>query len=116
MWEVVEVTFGHSTGWDLRLRLEREGQIAQIVFPRPTSFRVHDERQLVSYWTTRADQGVQIGTLYLLKGSDVVQDFIQVEGNLPLQHFLVAGIDTCVEVIGTYSPQITLQKPPQAAT
>jgi hypothetical protein len=108
LWEIAEVSFGYSTDWDLRMRLKREEQYAQVIFANPVSFRVHDERELVSYWKARADQDVQIGTFYCLEGSGLVQQFEHngFHGNGRLNHFLVAGVDTCVEVIGTRPPVV----------
>lgn len=107
-WTIVEVNFGHSTAWDLRLELEREGQAAQVVFADPVSFRVHDEGELLTYWVARDAQGVDIGTFYSLENSIVLQEFIhEVGGSKPLRHFLVAGSDTCVEVLGVQPPEVT---------
>jgi hypothetical protein len=110
LWEITEVSFGYSTDWDLQLLLERNERSEQVIFANPVSFRVHDERELMSYWTARAEQGVQIGTFYCLEESGLVQQFAQgFHGGERLRHFLVAGVDTCVEVIGTRSPVTQLR-------
>lgn len=109
-WTIFEVRIGHSTDWNLCLELEREGQVAKAVFERPETFRVQDESDIAHYWGLLSAQQAEIGTFYVLKEGAFLEEFRarSIWPDRQLQHFLVAALDTCVEVICARPPRVEI--------
>src|SRR5262245_17879372 len=105
LWDIVQVQFGRKTEWQLRLELADNGQAARATFDDVVSFRVHDEAEIVEYWTARDREGIGVGTCYAIRSSDYLDEISRgitgISRNRPMRHFLLCGRDICVEVIGS---------------
>ena len=107
LWEVAEVAFGASSDWNLSIALTRRGESVQVVFSSPLSFRVQDEGALGHYWKVRDIERAGIGTVYLIGTSEYCAEIGGQTGlSESLRHYLVAGDDTCVEVITQSPPSV----------
>ena len=106
---ITDVRFGHRQGWPLELRLERNGSAIDVVFQDAVRFRAHDESEIIGHWLTRAEEGVDVGTIYAIESSTYKDELASGAAALvaPLTHFLVAGYDLCVEVLSTSPPTIS---------
>lgn len=112
LWDVVNIEFGHRSDWALRAELQFDEQnVADLVAHDVTSFRVHDERELVNYWTQRHSEGVPVGMFYQIGASAYLAELSRGVSALvePLTHFLVCGRDTCLELLSRGPPKVTLR-------
>ena len=105
--DIVDVAYGRSSGWKLRIEVNEGGHTFSIIFPQPVSFRVQDEREMVDYWLARDLEKVPAGLLYSIAQSRYLDEFAQSPSvtHQPLIHLLITGYDTCVEVL-TQTPSI----------
>lgn len=106
---VVDVAYGHATDWRLRVTLEDHRETT-VWFENPTVFRVLDDGELLDYWGRRSEENVAVGTLYSIRespflaqlGAGVTAQSLGVGESLT--HYLIAGMDVCVEVISGAPP------------
>jgi len=109
LWEIIDVSYGHSTDWTLTARLEDEANSTEIRFPHIVSFRAHDEREMLDLWATRAKEGVGVGTIYVVADSPYRTELSEAGATgmcEPLTHYVIAGTNLCVEVLATVPPLI----------
>lgn len=116
-WDIVEVGFGASTGWTLSAKLaDRHGGTRWVLFDDPVSFRVQDEREMLDYWGARDAQNAGIGALYTILDSSYLKELgtglTALTDNGALTHFLLAGENTCLEVITLTRPRAS-EAPPE---
>jgi hypothetical protein len=112
LWSIVDVRFGHLQDWPLELTLERNASRLGVVFRDVTSFRAHDESEIISHWVTRADEQVAVGSVYRLNASTYLDEFAGSTAALvgqQITHYLISGLDLCVEVLATSPPQVVLR-------
>lgn len=112
LWDIVNLEFGHRSDWALRAELQFDQQrMADLRAHEVISFRVHDEGELLDYWTQRSLEGVPVGTFYQIGKSAYLAELSLGVSALatPLKHFLVCGRDTCLEVLSRGPPKITLR-------
>ncbi|MDO9471839.1 MAG: hypothetical protein Q7J28_02200 [Caulobacter sp.] len=106
LFEVVGVRFGFEPYRQLQIELLASGWRGEITFDYPVSFRAHDEGEIIAYWTARAAEDVGVGTCFRIAKSDYLSELSQGVSGLheELTHYLVAGLDLCVEVLSTSPP------------
>jgi hypothetical protein len=111
LWDIVQVDYGHRTKWELRIELEHDGRLAEAVFDHVVSYRVHDEREIFQYWAALARENAPVGTIYVIQKSDYLNEIKRGSTGLvtkSLRHFLLAGMNICVEVIGSGNPTLSM--------
>ena len=104
LWEIIDVSYGHSTGWMLIARLEDQANSIEIRFPHIVSFRAHDEREMLNLWAARDKEGVSVGTLYVVADSSYKTEVG--DGGVTGMCDVIAGTNLCVEVLATVPPLI----------
>ncbi|MGY2992897.1 hypothetical protein [Mesorhizobium sp. URHB0026] len=111
LWEITNIEFGHKTNWCLHIELERDGRIAKVVFSDAVSFRVQDEGEMTSYWSARSEEQIGVGTLYSIERSNYLYEFRNsASGSAQsIVHFLVSGLDICVEALAREPPVLTIR-------
>ena len=73
-----------------------------IFFDLPTSFRSQDEGDMLDYWAVRKAEEIEVATLYTIEQSPYLEwlSANSVAGLTgPQKHWLIAGLNQCVEVI-----------------
>ena len=112
--DFVQIDFGHRTGGALVAEYTGPDQALWVLVEDPVSYRVHDERELVAYWTQRAEENAPIAFAYELEESAYLIELREgVSGMIgtPLRHFLMGGQNACLEVIARNLPTITSSRP-----
>lgn len=105
-WTLTDVSFGSATAWVLVATFEREAKRLAIRFDRPASVRISDEGDLLPLWASLWSELSTGGLAYKVRQSDFLDWFDASSGGLhgEVSHFLLAGTDTCVEVISNEAP------------
>jgi hypothetical protein len=112
--DFVQINFGHSEKWRLVAKYESSIDPLWIVFDKIVSFRVQDEREILSYWSARDKEGVPISFAYEIAVSNYLSELKQGFTGVTersIHHFLLGGQNTCLEVLACDRPDIWHQKP-----
>lgn len=112
--DILQVDFGCRTSWRLLVEYTGHGGSVWLCFDRPVSYRVHDEREMTAYWLRRSQEGATISRAYEIEASaylDEMRDGVSASSGQRLRHILIGGHDTCVEVIATDLPAVSLARP-----
>ncbi len=107
LFDVVGLCFDVQPHPQLQIEVQSSTWCGEIIFDYPVSFRAHDEAEIINYWAARAAEDGGVGTFFRIEKSDYLSELSQgVSGlhNQELNHYLVAGLDLCVEVISTSLP------------
>lgn len=110
-WDIISVQYGDNTEWQLLLQVEAlDGTREEVTFTDVVSFRVHDEAEIHHYWVARENEGAAASRVYIIRDStylDEIATGVSGRSDGPLIHYLVAGENTCVEVIGRSPPALS---------
>lgn len=112
--DIWQIAYGAATGWKLIAEYVGDGGPAWVIFDDPISYRAHDERELVVYWTQRNEEGAPIAFAYEIMHSAYLAEMMRgvsglVDGGL--RHFLLGGQNLCLEVISVAPPTISYTAP-----
>lgn len=111
--DFVQVDFGAATGWSLVAEYDC-GNSSVWMQATPVSYRVQDEGELISYWNRRKDEGISVAFAYEIETSPYLtemRDGVTSLSGTALRHFLLAGENTCLEIIAEQAPMILTQRP-----
>lgn len=109
LWNIADVRFAHRYDWPLELTLERDSNRLELVFCDVVSFRAQSESEILAHWHARAEERIDIGTLYRINASTYLDEFAASTAAFaqqPFVHYLVAGLDLCVEVLAIALPKV----------
>ena len=101
-WSLYEI---HGVHWEprlLRILIGDDTGEVEVAFQYPASFRSQDEGDMLDVWTAREAEGVEVATIYTIEKSAYLKSLREhaVSGlTLELRHWLVAGLNQCVEVV-----------------
>ena len=112
--DIVQVDYGYRTGWLLVAEYETRDGTLWLTVDNPISYRVHDERELLSYWSQRALEEAPISIAYEIETSSYLDELRAGATGLfgtPLRHFLVSGQNICLEVIAAVLPDLHRSPP-----
>lgn len=64
-----------------------------------------------AYWLSREIEGVGVGTRYIIGESDYLNEFSREVSAVigATVHYLICGVDSCVEVLSAKAPDVTVQ-------
>jgi len=114
MGDIVQIDYGHRTGWVLIAEYETANGPLWITVDDPISHRAHDERELIDYWNQRSVEGAPIAVAYEIEASrylDELRTGLSGLTDMPLRHFLIGGQNLCLEVIASDLPNIHTSPP-----
>lgn len=117
---VTNVSFGYQSNVRLFIEyLSLNEQSAWAIFDEPVSFRVHDEGEIYCYWGTRSYEGVRPGFAFEIERSHYLTEMrlgatAIMNQKRRLRHFLICGLNICVEVIAFEPPTVTFTNPSRA--
>ncbi len=105
-WTLTDVSFGSATNWVLVATFERRAKRVAIRFENPASVRITDEGDLLPLWSSLWSELSTGGLAYKVRRSDFLDWFDASSGGLhgDVSHYLLAGADTCVEVLSNGAP------------
>lgn len=109
-----QFVYGLKTGWKLVAEYDGEIGSAWVIVDDPISYRVHDERELISYWARRDEEGISPAFGYEISKSVYLDELSQGVSGLvtgPLRHFLLGGQNQCLEIIASELPKIIYTRP-----
>lgn len=115
--DIVDVSYGWRTAWQLVAEYERAGGDLWVIFRSPVSFRVHDERELVPYWNQLGDEAVPPSSAYEIADSSYLTEMrngVSAMTGEPLRHILLASQNICLEVVTTQLPSLSATRPKTA--
>tara|TARA_R100001132_G_C3251769_1_gene78708 strand:+ start:99 stop:503 length:405 start_codon:yes stop_codon:yes gene_type:complete len=99
LYEIEEVSWN---GRNLTICMNDKDREISICFDMPVSFRSQDEGDMLGYWSARSDEKVAVAAVYTIEKSPYL-DWIKKNGvtalRADLRHWLIAGLNQCVEVI-----------------
>lgn len=116
-WTLTGVSFGSATNWGLIATFERGANRVAIRFENPASVRITDEGDLLSVWSSLWSELSTGGLVYKVRQSDFLDWFNTSSSGLhgEVSHYLLAGADTCVEVISSAAPTAETDLDPASA-
>lgn len=109
-WTLTDVSFGSKSNWVLVATFEHGANRVAIRFDNPASVRITDEGDLLPAWSSPWSELSTGGLAYKVRQSDFLDWFNASSGGLhgEVSHYLLAGSDTCVEVISNAAPTCRL--------
>gem|GEM_PF-5996396 len=93
--DFIQIDYGTGTGWSSLCEYSRSDGPLWIVFKRPVSYRVHDEREIVAYWHQRSEEGAPYAFAYEIEESAYLDELrTGVSGAIHncLRHFLTPPV------------------------
>jgi hypothetical protein len=112
--DIIQIDFGHRTDWILVAEYDTPGGTLWLTVDKPVSHRVHDERELLAYWNQREAEGAPVSASYEIETSAYLDELREGLTGLvgsELRHFLIGGLNICLEVIATTPPQVHTSPP-----